>query len=516
MWHVSITVGIMSELVGNASVASSARRTRAPRKRVYSISPKGGALPVAKPLKTSPAQPKSSDQQPTRLPARLTPGAASQALQAERERYLPRGVYTYHPVFPASGSGAQLVDVEGQRYLDFAGGIGTLNVGHTHPAVVAAIQEQAAHYAHTCAHVVTPPPYIQLARRLAEITPGAFAKKTLLVNSGAEAVENAVKIVRAATGRSAIIAFENSFHGRTQLALTLTGKLRPYRQSFGPFALDVHTLSYPYCYQCAHRRESGDGCCREWATTLERAFLTRVAPEQVAAVLVEPVQGEGGFVVPPADFLPALRALCTRHGILLIADEVQTGFGRTGRMFACEHSGVEPDLILLAKSLAGGMPLAAVVGRAEIMDAPLPGGLGGTYGGNPVACAAALAVLDIFEREGLVERAQALGAMALERMRAWQLRFPLVGDVRGLGAMVAMELVRDRASHVPAASEAASLLVEARARGLLLLKAGLYDNVIRLLMPLVTTDAEMGEGLDILEAALAAVSAQPTPPDDAH
>jgi 4-aminobutyrate aminotransferase / (S)-3-amino-2-methylpropionate transaminase / 5-aminovalerate transaminase len=429
----------------------------------------------------------------------------TEAIQADRERYLPRGVYTYHDVFPASASGARITDVDGATYLDFAGGIGVMNVGHSHPAVVAAIQEQAALYTHTCAHVVTPPPYIALAKRLAELTPGAYPKKTLLVNSGAEAVENAVKIARAATGRSAIISFENSFHGRTNLALSLTGKVRPYRANFGPFASDIHTIPYPYCYQCAHHDD--DSCCREWETALERAFLTRIAPEQVAAVIVEPVQGEGGFVVPPADFLPSLRAICSRHGILLIADEVQTGFGRTGRMFAVEHYGVEPDLMLIAKSLAGGMPLAAVVGKAEIMDAPLPGGLGGTYGGNPVACAAALAVIEVFEREGLVERGQRLGDMALGRMREWQREFPLVGDVRGLGAMVAMELVSDRATRKPASAEAAAMLKGARARGLLLIKAGLYDNVIRLLMPLVTTDEEMAQALDILHASLSAVSA---------
>lgn len=437
------------------------------------------------------------------------PGPATAALQREREQYLPRGVFTYHPVFPASGSGARVVDVDGHTFIDFSGGIGTMNVGHSHPAVVAAIQQQAAVYTHTCAHVITPPPYVQLARRLTEITPGRFAKKTLLVNSGAEAVENAIKIARAATGRPAVIAFENSFHGRTNLALSLTGKVRPYRAGFGPFALDIHAIPYPYCYRCPHHDHADGSCCREWETSLERAFLTRVPADQVAAVIVEPVQGEGGFVVPPDDFLPSLRAICDRHGILLIADEIQTGFGRTGRMFACEHSGVEPDLILVAKSLAAGLPLAAVVGRAEIMDAPQPGGLGGTYGGNPVACAAALAVIEVFEREQLVARAQALGRTALTRMRAWQERFPLIGEVRGLGAMVAMELVRDRATREPAVGEAAAILSEARERGLLVIKAGLYDNVIRLLMPLVTTDDEMSHGLDILEDALAAVSARP-------
>ncbi|HET9109453.1 MAG TPA: 4-aminobutyrate--2-oxoglutarate transaminase [Ktedonobacterales bacterium] len=427
---------------------------------------------------------------------------ATHTLNDERQRYVPRGVFTYHPtVLPASGSGATITDVEGNTYLDFAGGIGTMNIGHSHPAVIAAAQAQLERYTHTCAHVLTPPLYIELAKRLTEITPGDFDKKALLVNSGAEAVENSIKIARAATGRTAVIAFENSFHGRTNLALALTGKARPYRANFGPFAPDIHLVPYADCYH-----SDGDDC-GGWRATLERFFSTRVAAEQVAAMIVEPVQGEGGFIVPPDDFLPTLREICTRHGIVLIIDEVQTGFGRTGRMFAVEHSGVMPDLLLTAKSLAAGLPLAAVVGRAELMDAPLPGGLGGTYGGNPVACAAALAVIDVFEREHLVERAQRLGAMALERMRGWQERFELIGDVRGLGAMVAMELVRDRKRRTPAAAEAAALLAEARSRGLILIKAGLYDNVIRLLMPLVTTDDEMARGLDIIEESLAAVSA---------
>jgi len=436
----------------------------------------------------------STATQPTQRPAERG------SLRDERQRYVPRGVFTYHPIFPASGSGATITDTEGNTYLDFAGGIGTMNVGHSHPAVIAAAQAQMELYTHTCAHVLTPPLYIELARRLTEITPGDFAKKTLLVNSGAEAVENAIKIARAATGRSAVIAFENSFHGRTNLALALTGKARPYRANFGPFAPDIHLVPYADPYH-------GGADAGGWRATLERFFSTRVAADQVAAMIVEPVQGEGGFIVPPADFLPTLRALCSQQGIVLIIDEVQTGFGRTGRMFAVEHSDIEFDLLLTAKSLAAGLPLAAVVGRAELMDAPLPGGLGGTYGGNPVACAAALAVIEVFEREGLVARAERLGTMALERMHAWQARFPLIGDVRGLGAMVAMELAHSDEKRTPAAAEAAALLTEARQRGLILIKAGLYDNVIRLLMPLVTTDDEMARGLDIIEASLAAVSA---------
>jgi 4-aminobutyrate aminotransferase / (S)-3-amino-2-methylpropionate transaminase / 5-aminovalerate transaminase len=471
---------------------------------------RASAAPAARPARQS-ATARSTGAVPTH-----SPGPCSRALQVERERYLPRGVYTYHPVFPAAGSGACISDMDGQTYLDFAGGIGVMNVGHSHPAVVAAIREQVEQYTHTCAHVLTPPPYVHLARRLAEITPGASPKKTLLVNSGAEAVENAIKFARAFTKRPAVISFENGFHGRTNLALALTGKIQPYRAGFGPYAPDIHAIPYPYCYQCRQGHDGDGRCCEEWRSALERAFLTRVPADQVAAIIVEPVQGEGGFVVPPAGFLPALREICSRHGILLIVDEVQTGFGRTGRMFAVEHSGVEPDLILLAKSLAAGLPLAAVVGRAEVMDAPHPGGLGGTYGGNPIACAAALAVLDVFEREHLLERANILGQTAMRRMREWQSQYPLVGDVRGLGAMVAMELIRDRSTREPAASAAAQVLVEARTRGLLLIKAGLYDNVIRLLMPLVTTDDEMAEAMDTLESALAATVEHPAASADGH
>jgi 4-aminobutyrate aminotransferase / (S)-3-amino-2-methylpropionate transaminase / 5-aminovalerate transaminase len=434
------------------------------------------------------------------------PGPRSQQLQAERERYLPRGVFAYHPVYPASGSGARITDVDGNTYLDFAGGIGVMNIGHSQPEVVAAIQAQAALYTHTCAHVLTPPLYVELARRLTEIMPGNFPKKTLLVNSGAEAVENAIKIARAATGRSGVIAFENSFHGRTNLALALTGKVRPYRQNFGPFATNVHTLPFPYVYRCPQHSGTDGAECHEWRDALEQAFLTRIPADQVAAIIVEPVQGEGGFIVSPAHFLPELREICTRHGILLIIDEVQSGFGRTGKMFAIEHFGVEPDLMLMAKSLAGGLPLAAVVGRDTYMDAPLPGGLGGTYGGNPVACAAALAVLDVFERDGLADRGRVLGEQAMDRMNGWRDRYPLVGEVRGLGAMVAVELVTDRDNRTPATEAVARILVEARERGLILIKAGLFDNVIRLLMPLVTTDDELAEGLDILEQSLDVVS----------
>lgn len=447
-----------------------------------------------------------------RLPTMRTqvPGPRASDIQQERERWVPRGVSTYHAIYPVRAEGAELEDADGNRYLDFAGGIGAMNVGHSHPAVVQAIQQQAQRYTHTCAHVAMPELYVRLARRLAETVPGTAAKKTLLVNSGAEAVENAVKIARAATGRPAVIAFENGFHGRTLLALTLTGRVRPYTTGFGPFAAEVYHVPYPYCYRCpAGVGPSAEGaCCGRPMAQLTRALETRVAAEQVAAVLVEPVQGEGGFVVPPAGFLPEIAQFCQSRGILLIADEVQTGFGRTGRMWACEHAGIEPDLLITAKSLAAGLPLAAVIGRTEIMDAPAPGGLGGTYGGNPVACAAALAVLDVFESEGLVARADLLGTAALRRMRSWRQRIPLVGDVRGLGAMVAVELVRDRTTREPATAEAGAVVAACRSEGLLLIKAGLYDNVIRLLMPLVTTDEQLTAGLDILERALEVTSAR--------
>ncbi len=405
------------------------------------------------------------------------------------------------PVFAEAGSGGTLIDVDGKQYIDFASGISVMNVGHGHPRVVEAIREQAARLVHSGGPVMMPEVYVRLARRLCEITPGAFPKKTLLLNSGAEAVENAIKVVRQATGRPAIISFHNSFHGRTLMAMTLTGKVAPYKQDFGPYAPEVYQVPYP----CEYRRPAGmaaeslGGACVE---AVRRLFKTTVAADRVAGVLVEPVQGEGGFVVPPPDFLPGLRALCTEYQIPLIADEIQTGFGRTGRMFAVEHSGVEPDVIVLAKSLGGGLPLGAVVGRSDLMDATEPGGLGGTFGGNPVACAAALAVIDVLLDEKLPQRGARLGERALGRMRAWMDRHPEVGDVRGLGAMVAMELVTDRATREPAGSLTSAVLRYCHEHRLVLLKAGLYDNVIRLLFPLTIGEQELDLGLDILEEAL--------------
>jgi 4-aminobutyrate aminotransferase/(S)-3-amino-2-methylpropionate transaminase len=422
-----------------------------------------------------------------------------------RRAAVPRGVFNVAPIFAESAEGAWLRDAEGRAYLDFAGGLGVLNVGQRHPRVLAAVRAQLERYLHTCFHVTMYEPYVALAERLNAITPGAFPKKTLLVNSGAEAVENAVKVARAATGRKAIVAFEHAFHGRTLLGLSLTSKVEPYKVGFGPFAPEVYRVPYPYPYRCP-RSHPGETCTGHVIAALEEAFRVRVDPGDVAAVIIEPVTGEGGFIVPPPDFLPALADLCRRHGILLIADEIQTGFGRTGRFFAVEHAGVEPDLLLAGKSIAAGLPLASVTGRADLMEAPPVGGLGGTYGGNPLACVAALAVIDVMREEGLVERAGAIGAVAVARLRALQRRVAQIGDVRGLGAMVGMELVEDRATKVPAREATARVLAACLDRGLLILKSGVYDNVIRLLVPLVISDEDLERGLAILESAVESVA----------
>jgi 4-aminobutyrate aminotransferase / (S)-3-amino-2-methylpropionate transaminase / 5-aminovalerate transaminase len=443
--------------------------------------------------------------------AEQDPGPRTRDLQAERDRFVPRGMASTLPGFAASASGATVQDVDGRTYLDFATGISVMNVGHAHPRVVEAIVGQAKRLVHSGAPVMMPEGYVRLARRLCEVTPGAFAKKALLVNSGAEAVENAIKVVRQATGRPAIISFHNSFHGRTLMTMSVTGKVAPYKQNFGPYAAEVYQVPYPYEYRrpSGMAAESLGGVCVQ---AIEELFRTTVPAERVAGVLVEPVQGEGGFVVPPPDFLPRLRDLCRKVNVPLIVDEVQSGFGRTGRMFASEHWAIEPDVMTMAKSLGGGLPMAAVVGRAELMDATAPGGLGGTYGGNPVACAAALAVIDVLVDEKLPAHGAKLGARALERMRAWQERFTFIGDVRGLGAMVAIELVQDRATREPAPKLTTDVLHAAHDRGLIILKAGLYDNVIRLLFPLNLDDAELERGLDILESSLVAVGAMAPAP----
>jgi len=415
---------------------------------------------------------------------------------------VPRGPYNATPIFVKEARGAMLEDVDGNRLLDFAGGIGCLNVGHSDPAVVKAVGEQLGRFTHACFGVTPYESYVRLAERLNALVPGDFPKKTMFVNSGAEAVENAVKIARAATGRSAVLAFEDGFHGRTLLTMSLTSKVHPYKAGFGPFAPETYRAPYAYCYRCSYHL-TYPSCGVACVDALEDYFKRYVEAEQVAAVVVEPVLGEGGFVVPPCEYLPKLRELTARHGILLVADEVQSGFGRTGRLFAIEHTGVVPDLLVAAKSIAGGLPLASVTGRAEVMDAPGPGGLGSTFGGNPVSLAAAHAVLDIMTAPGFFARAERIGAAFAERAARWKESIALVGDVRGVGAMWGIELVKDRAARTPAKEETVAVAKRCYERGLVTITAGTYGNVIRTLMPLVIGDDQLEEGLDVLERALA-------------
>lgn len=418
----------------------------------------------------------------------------NQTLWQLREQYVPRGVAQAHPVFAARAEGARIWDVDGKEYLDFAGGIGVMNVGHSHPRVLQAAWAQLERFTHVCFQVTPYEAYVRLAQRLAEMAPGEFAKKTLFLTTGAEAVENAVKIARAYTGRPAVVALTHAFHGRTLLGMSLTGKAAYYKQNFGPFAPEVYHAPVPYAYRGVSDEDALEG--------LRELFRTQVDPERVAAIILEPVLGEGGFIPLSPTYLGAVRQLAETHGILLVADEIQSGFGRTGRMWAVEHSGLVPDLLVFAKSVAAGLPLSGVVGRAEVMDAPKPGGLGGTYAGNPLACAAGLAVLDIFQEEGLLERGRLLGEWLWEGLRALQARFPQVGEVRGLGPMVALELVRDPVSKEPAPDLAQKVLEAARQEGLILLKAGMYGNVIRVLVPLIATVEEVREGMRRLEVAL--------------
>jgi len=422
------------------------------------------------------------------------PGPRSQEILERKERVVADALSVFLPVVIDHGEGATLTDVDGNRFIDFTGGVGCLNVGHANPHVIEAVQEQAARFMHTDFTIVPYETYVTLAERLVALTPISGPAKAAFFNAGTEAVENAIKFARAYTKRPAVIAFEGGFHGRTLLSLSLTSKTHPYKAGFGPFAPEVYRLPFAQDYRGPSAREALDA--------LERALVTTVAAETVAAIVIEPVQGEGGFVVAPQEFLTGVRRVCDEHGIVMVVDEVQTGFGRTGKMFAIEHYGVEPDLVLIAKSIAGGLPLSAVVGKAQIMDSVGDSGIGGTYVGNPVAQAAALAVLDVFEEEGLVERAGTIGDAIRTRMQAWQERWPSVGDVRGLGAMLAIELVADRTTKKPA-PELASRVVEAAAeRGLLLLKSGIYSNCIRVLVPLVISNAELDEALDVWEQAL--------------
>src|SRR5258708_4819773 len=432
------------------------------------------------------------------------PGPKSKALSERRAQAVPRGLSHGTPVYVAKAKDAWLEDVDGNRYLDFAGGIGCLNVGHRRDAVVDAIRNQLDKFLHTCVQVTPYEGYIRLAERMNEVTPGKFPKKTFFVNSGAEAVENAVKIARAYTKRPGVVAFEDAFHGRTMMTLALTSKTHPYKAGFAPFPGEVHRVPFAYCYRCSYNLKY-PSCDLFCARHLEDTFKRVVANEEVAAVIAEPVMGEGGFIAPPHDYFKVLIDLCHKHGILFIADEIQSGFGRTGAMFASEGYGIEPDILVTAKSLGGGLPLAAITGRAEIMDAQGPGGLGGTFAGIPLSCAAALAVLDLFERENLLSRANELGERFQRRAREWQRRCPIIGDVRGLGGMQAIELVQSTETKAPAAEETKKITQYCYEHGLITITAGSYSNVIRVLVPLVVTNEQFDEGLNVLESAIATV-----------
>jgi 4-aminobutyrate aminotransferase/(S)-3-amino-2-methylpropionate transaminase len=429
------------------------------------------------------------------------PGPKSRALMARRAAAIPRGPSNATPIFAASAEGAVIEDVDGNRYIDFAGGIGCLNIGHKSPRVIAALHEQIEKHLHLCFAVTPYESYVAVAEKLNSLAPGKFAKKTMLVNSGAEAIENSIKIARAYTKRPAVICFEDAFHGRTLLAMSLTSKTHPYKAGFEPFASDVYRIPFAYPY----RGERG-ATSKDFALHLENAFKRGVAPESVAAIIAEPVLGEGGFVVPPRDYFQILQDICRKHGILFIADEVQTGFARTGKWFASEHFGIEPDLITMAKSMGGGMPIAAVTGRAEIMDAPGVGGLGGTYCGHPASCAATLAAIETIEKDGLMARSTAIGKRFEARARGWQQKWPLIGEVRGLGGMCAIELVRDAQTREPADTETKEIARYCYEHGLVLITAGTFNNVIRILVPLIVSDEQFDEGLGVIEAALASVA----------
>jgi 4-aminobutyrate aminotransferase/(S)-3-amino-2-methylpropionate transaminase len=422
------------------------------------------------------------------------PGPRSRAILARKAQVIADPLSIFLPVVIQEGRGATITDVDGNTFLDFTGGVGCLNVGHSHPRLIEAAQEQLTRFCHTDFTIVPYEVYVTLAERLLALAPFRGPAKAAFFNAGTEAVENAIKFARSYTKRPAVVCFEGAFHGRTLLSMTLTSKTRPYKAGLGPFAPEVYRVPFAQDYRGPDTKTA--------LAALERLFTTQVASESVAAIVIEPVQGEGGFVVAPRDFLAGIRRICDEHGIVMVVDEVQTGFGRTGRMFAVEHYGLEPDLMTIAKSIAGGLPLSAVLGKAAIMDAPADSAIGGTYVGNPVAQAAALAVLDVFEEESLLDRARQLGERMRERMVSWHERFEHIGDVRGLGAMLALEFVRDRDSQEPYAELATAVVEAAAERGLLLLKSGIYSNCIRVLCPLVVSDDELDEALTVWEEAL--------------
>ncbi|OTW85126.1 4-aminobutyrate--2-oxoglutarate transaminase [Bacillus thuringiensis serovar cameroun] len=430
------------------------------------------------------------------LKSSVLPGSYSKVLQKRYEEAVPTGIYHLTPLYVKKASGAIITDVDGNQFIDFAGGIGMQNVGHCHPKVVRAVQEQAKSFIHPCFHVTPYENYIALAEKINEKIPGTSKKKTMFANSGAEAIENAVKIARKVTGRSKVISFERGFHGRTLMTMSLSTKENPYKAGFGPFVSDMHILSYPYYYRAAEG-VSSEEVDSQVIYQFEK-FLEEVSPEKVAAIVMEPVQGEGGFIVPSILFVKRIREICDQYGILMIMDEVQTGFGRTGKWFATEHFNIEPDIIALSKSIAGGLPLSAIVGRAEFMDVPGRGQIGGTFAGSPLSCAAGLAVFEIMEEENLVERAQQIGNRIMAHLHAMQLKYEVIGDVRGIGAMVAMELVTDRITKEPAKELTVQLIDEFWKNGLISIGAGIFDNVLRFLPPLVIPNEEIDKGFEII------------------
>jgi 4-aminobutyrate aminotransferase/(S)-3-amino-2-methylpropionate transaminase len=434
------------------------------------------------------------------------PGPRSKALLERRLQAVPRGVFGTVPIFVDAAGGAIVRDVDGNSLIDLGAGLAVLNTGNTSRAVVEAAREQLDRFTHTCFHVTLNEPYVELAERLNALVPGTDPRRTMFVNSGAEAVENAVKISRFFTKRPGVVVVDHAFHGRTVLAMSMTAKAMPYKRGLGPFAPEVYRVPFAYPYRCptgAAPEECGESCAARAIDVMD----SQIGPDSIACLVVEPVLGEGGFVVPGSGFLPRLAEYCREHGILFVADEVQTGIGRTGRWFGIEHEGIVPDLVTTAKSLGGGLPLGAVTGRADVMESVHVGGLGGTFGGNPVACAASLAVLDVIERDGLLERAEEVGRIAMERLTEMQERFEIIGDVRGRGAMVAMELVEDRRTKEPAKQAAGALIEACYREGVIVLKAGTYDNVIRLLPPLTIKKSLLQDGLYVLEKALAKIGA---------
>lgn len=429
------------------------------------------------------------------------PGPNASKLLEKRNHFVPRGVSNGLPTFAEKARGAFIEDIDGNQFIDFAGAIGTVNVGHCHERVTERLHEQIDRYIHPGFNVMMYEPYIELAEKLANISPGEFEKKVLFLNSGAEAVENAVKIARKYTKRTGVITFSKGFHGRTLMTMTMTSKVKPYKNGFGPFAPDVYRAPFPYEYR-RPKGQTKDEYENEMIQAFEDFLHTEVAPEHIACVVMEPVQGEGGFIIPGKRFVQAVRELCTKYGIVFVADEIQTGFGRTGKYFGIEHYEVVPDLITVSKSLAAGLPLSGVIGRKELMDAPEPGELGGTYAGSPLGCAAALAVIDVIEEEHLNERALLIGDKVLEHFRRMQQKYDCIGDVRGVGAMCAMEIVKNRNTKEPNPTLTKQIIQEANRNGVLLIGAGVYSNVIRLLMPLVITDDQLEEGLIILESCI--------------